>query len=81
MMSMIEDHYLKIKPNDQRTSWRMGARILDQGVRGQNLKKGGVRGGSQKSPNFAHGGGNLGGAFFGGVPKNRDHKTWSFMRS
>ena len=38
-------------------------------------QKRGVRGGSQKSPNFAHGGGNLGGAFFGGVPENRDHKT------
>ena len=49
------------------------------GVPGQNLKKGGVRGGSQKSPNFAHGGGKSGGGFFGGVPKNRDHKTWSFM--
>ena len=32
-------------------------------------KKGGVRGGSQKSPNFAHGGGNLGGVFFGGSRK------------
>ena len=49
----------------------------DHGSRGPgpNPQKRGVRGGSQKSPNFAHGGGNLGGAFFGGVPKNRDHKT------
>ena len=62
---------LKIK--EHRKGW--GSRIMAQGVMGQNLKKGGVRGGSQKSPNFAHGGGNLGGAFFGGVPKNRDHKT------
>ena len=52
---------------------------MGEGVPGQNPKKGGVRGGSQKSPNFAHGGGNLGGGVFGGVPKNRDHKTWSFM--
>ena len=43
---------------------------MDHGVPGQNPKKGGVRGGSQKSPNFAHGGGNLGGAFFGGVPEH-----------
>ena len=52
-----------------------------RGVRGQNLKKRGGPGGSQKSPNFAHGGGNLGGGVFGGVPENRGHKTWSFMRS
>ena len=75
MMMMIEDHHhglnLRIKKHHE-GGW---ARILDQGVRGQNLKKGGVRGGSQKSPNFAHGGGKFGGAFFGGVPKNRDHKT------
>ena len=38
-------------------------------------KKGGVRGGSQKSPNFAHGGGNLGGGLFWGGPGTWDHKT------
>ena len=46
-----------------------------RGSGAKTSKKGGSGGGSQKSPNFAHGGGNLGGAFFGGVPENRDHKT------
>ena len=55
----------------------------DPGSRGPgpNPQKRGVRGGSQKSPNFAHGGGKSGGGFFGGVPKNRGHKTWSFMKT
>ena len=49
----------------------------DPGSRGPGPKpqKRGGPGGSQKSPNFAHGGGKSGGGFFGGVPKNRDHKT------
>ena len=42
-----------------------------RGARGQNLKKGGVRGGSQKSPNFAHGGGKFGGGCFWGGPRKQ----------
>ena len=40
----------------------------DPGSRGPGPKpqKRGGPGGSQKSPNFAHGGGNLGGPFLGG---------------
>ena len=75
MISMIEDHNQRSnhKIKEHHEGW--GSRIMDHGVLGQNLKKGGVRGGSQKSPNFAHGGGNLGGGVFGGVPENRGHKT------
>ena len=43
----------------------------DHGLGGPGPKpqKRGGPGGSQKSPNFAHGGGNLGGGVFGGVPE------------
>ena len=58
-------------------------RVKDHGLGGQGPKpqKRGGPGGSQKSPNFAHGGGKFGGGVFGGVPKNRGHKTWSFMKA
>ena len=50
----------------------------DHGLGGQGpkpQKRGGPGGGSQKSPNFAHGGGKFGGGGFGGGPENRGHKT------
>ena len=50
-----------------------------RGSRAKTPKKGGVRGGSQKSPNFAHGGGNLGGGVFGGGPEQGIIKHEGFM--
>ena len=47
----------------------MGAKDHGLGGPGPKPQKRGGPGGSQKSPNFAHGGGNLGGVFLGGSPK------------
>ena len=69
MISMIEDHHhrsnLKIKEHHK--GWGQGS--WPRGSGAKTSKKGGSGGGSQKSPNFAHGGGNLGGVFLGGSRK------------
>ena len=63
---MIEDQKIK-----QHHKVKRGLGVKDgnnPGKRGGPQKRGGP-GGSQKSPNFAHGGGKSGGGFFGGVPE------------
>ena len=80
-MMMIEYHHHRSNLRIKKLHDGYGQGSWIKGVRGQTLKKGGVRGGSQKSPNFAHGGGKSGGGFFGGVPKNRGHKTWRFCEA
>ena len=81
-MMMIEDHHnlgwnQTIKEHH---GWGQGS--WSRGARGQNLKKGGGPGGGPKNRQILHTGGEIwGGVFLGGVPKNRDHKTWSFMSS
>ena len=42
-----------------------------KGSLAKTLKKGGAGGGSQKSPNFAHGGGKSGGGVFWGGPEKQ----------
>ena len=75
MIMLIQDHNhrsnLTIKEHRKvggQGSWPRGSGV-------KTSKKGGSGGGSQKSPNFAHGGGNLGGGIFGGGPGTRAHKT------
>ena len=63
---MIEDHRHRLNHKIKEHHEVMGQGSWPRGVPGQNPKKGGGPGGSQKSPNFAHGGGNLGGVFLGG---------------
>ena len=75
-MMVIEDQTHKDETKQSKNiirSWGQGS--WPRGSGAKTSKKGGSGGGSQKSPNFAHGGGNLGGGVFGGVPKNRGHKT------
>ena len=75
MMMMMEDHHHRSNHKIKEHHEVGGQGSWPRGSRAKTSKKGGVRGGSQKSPNFAHGGGKSGGGFFGGVPKNRGHKT------
>ena len=58
----------------------MGAKDHGLGGPGPKPQKRGVRGGSQKSPNFAHGGGKSGGGFLGGSRKTGIIKHEVFMK-
>ena len=66
MITMSEDHphRLNHKIKKLHKGWGQGSWIKGSGAK--TSKKGESGGGSQKSPNFAHGGGNLGGPFLGG---------------
>ena len=67
---MIEDHHRKDQTIRSKNLMKVrGQGSLRRGDSGGVPKKGGVRGGSQKSPNFAHGGGKFGGGVFGGSRK------------
>ena len=79
MITLIQDHNHRLNLTIKEHHEVGGQGSWPRGSGAKTSKKGGVRGGSQKSPNFAHGGGKSGGGFLGGVPKNRDHKTGSFM--
>ena len=57
----------------------MGAKDYGLGGPGPKPQKRGGPGGVPKIAKFCTRGGKIRGGFFGGVPKNRDHKTWSFM--
>ena len=67
MMMLIEDHYLTIKPKDQRSSWRMGAKDHGLGGHGPKPQKRGGSGGGPKNRQILHTGGEIwGGVFLGG---------------
>ena len=57
MMMLIEDHYLKIKPKDQRSSWRLGAKDPGLGGPGPKPQKRGGPGGVPKIAKFCTRGG------------------------
>ena len=69
-MSMIEDHYLKIKPQDQRTSSRLRGKDHGLGGQGPKPQKRGGPGGVPKIAKFCTRGGKIrGGVFWGGPEK------------
>ena len=75
-MMLIENHKLKDQTKRSKNIVKDGGQgSWPRGSMAKTSKKGGVRGGSQKSPNFAHGGGNLGGGLFWGGPGTWLHKT------
>ena len=67
---MIEDHHVKYQTTRSKNIMKDGGQgSWPRGSWAKTSKKWGSGGGSQKSPNFAHGGGNLGGVFLGGSRK------------
>ena len=79
MIMMIEDHHHRSNHKIKEYHEAMGQGSWIKGALAKTLKKGGVRGGPKNRQILHTGGENPGGGFLGGVPKNRDHKTWSFM--
>ena len=69
MMRMIEDHHHRSNHKIKKHHEGGWARILDQGVRGQTLKKGGSGGGPKNRQILHTGGENPGGGFLGGSRK------------
>ena len=69
MIMLIQDHNHRSNLTIKKHLHGWGQESWPKGVPGQNPKKRGVRGGSQKSPNFAHGGEIWGGVFLGGSRK------------
>ena len=69
MIRMIKDHHHRSNLKIKKLYKDRGQGSWIKGSGAKPSKKGGSGGGSQKSPNFAHGGGNLGGVFLGGPGK------------
>ena len=72
---MIKDRNHRLNLTIKKHHEGQGPRIMDQGGPGPKPQKRGGPGGVPKIAKFCTRGGKFGGGVFGGVPKNRGHKT------